>query len=179
MKQTMMLALFLAVPLLPQGTVDAPSFVNEGDIHAPVAAVWKIWTSGEGYKTLGVAKAEVDLRIGGLIRSHYRASGVLGDVETIENRILAYEPGRMIAIRIERPPQSFPFREAWKKTWTVITLTDLGDGRTHLRIASMGFGADEESLAMRRFFEAGNAYTWKMIQKRLEPAGANGGREPK
>ena len=53
-------------------------------------------------------------------------------------------------------------KEAWKQTWTVITLADLGKGRTQVRVASMGFvGSDEESLAMRRFFEAGNAVVIK------------------
>ena len=142
----------------------APSFVNEGTIDAPVSAVWNVWTSGEGYKAVGVAKAEVDFRIGGLIRSHYSEAGVLGDDETIVNRILAYEPQRMIAIQIERPPKSFPFKAAWRKTWTVVTLTDMGNSRTHIRVASMGYGADEESIAMRRFFEAGNAATIKTLQ---------------
>src|SRR4030095_13744249 len=98
----------------------------------------------------------------------YGASGFLGDEETIENRILAYEPQRMIAIRIERTPKSFPFKEAWKKTWTVITLTDLGNNRTHIRVASMGYGIDEESLAMRRFFESGNASTLKTLQTHFD-----------
>jgi uncharacterized protein YndB with AHSA1/START domain len=158
------LSLFAALPLMAQTTETAPSFVNEGIINAPVAAVWNVWTSGEGYKAVGVAQADVDFRIGGLIRSHYSAKGVLGDEETIENRILAYEPLRMIAIRIERPPKSFPFKEAWKSAWTVVTLTDLGNNRTHLRVASMGYGTDEESLAMRKFFEAGNASTLKTLQ---------------
>lgn len=147
---------------------DAPSFVNEGIVNAPVSAVWNVWTSDEGYKSLGVAKAEVDFRIGGLIRSHYSATGILGDEGTIENRILAYEPRRMIAIRIDRPPKSFPFKEAWKNTWTVITLTDLGNSRTRIRVASMGFGTDEESIAMRRFFEAGNALTLKTLQRHFD-----------
>jgi uncharacterized protein YndB with AHSA1/START domain len=146
MKQTLILSLLLVAHLFSQAPArqslveldDTPSFVNEATVSAPVAAVWNVWSTGEGYKLLGVAKAEVDFRIGGLIRSHYKATGVLGDEETIENRILAYEPRRMIAIRIERPPKSFPFEEAWKKTWTVITLTDLGNDRTHMRIASMG-----------------------------------------
>jgi len=158
--------LFLTAPVFCQ-TFNAPSFINEATINAPVAAVWNVWTSGEAYKSLGVAQAEVDLRIGGLIRAHYSAAGVLGDDETVVNRILAYEPQRMIATRIDHPPKSFPFKEAWKTVWTVITLTDLGNNQTHIRAASMGFGADEESIAMRRFFEAGNASTLKTLQNRL------------
>jgi uncharacterized protein YndB with AHSA1/START domain len=149
---------------------DSPSFVNEGVVDAPVLAVWKVWSTAEGFKAVGVAKAEMEFRIGGLIRSHYSATGVIGDDGTIENRILAYEPPRMLAIRIDRPPKSFPFKEAWKKTWTVITLTDIGENRTHLRIASMGFGSDEESMALRRFFERGNAATIKMLQAHFRGA---------
>lgn len=153
-------------------TADAPSFVNEGIVNAPVAEVWKVWTTPDGYKTLGVALADVDFRIGGLIRSRYAADGVLGDGQTIENRILAYEPQRMIAIRIDKPPVNFPFKEAWKHTWTVVTLTPLAGGRTHLRVASMEFGADDESQAMRRFFERGNEETIRTLSAGFERAGA-------
>jgi len=166
MFKSILLTLLAAGTLLCQSqTADiAPSFVNEATLDAPVAAVWKVWTTSEGYKSVGVALAEVDFRIGGLIRSRYSAAGVLGDEETIENRILAYEPQRMIAIQIARPPKSFPFKEAWKRTWTVVTLTDAGSNRTHIRVASMGYGNDREATAMRRFFESGNASTLKMLQ---------------
>jgi hypothetical protein len=65
----------------------------------------------------------------------------------------------MIAIRIHKPPANFPFKDAWKHTWTVVTLTSLPDGRTHVRGASLGYGTDAESMAMRRFFERGNQQT--------------------
>jgi uncharacterized protein YndB with AHSA1/START domain len=158
-------------PRAGAATEDQPSFVSEGVINAPLADVWKVWTTAEGYKALGVAKAEVDFRIDGLIRSHYSDEGVLGDDNTIVNRILAYEPRRMIAIRIDKPPQSFPFHEAWKHTWTVITFTEVDRSRTHLRVASMGFGTDEESQAMSRFFERGNALTIKTLQDHFDHIG--------
>ena len=164
MKRAILNCIFAASLMAQSG----PSFVNEGAINAPISAVWNIWTSGDGYKALGVAKADVDLRVGGLIRSHYNPAGVLGDEGTIVNRILAYESQRMIAIRIEQVPKGFPFKDVWKQTWTVLTMTDLGNGRTHLRIASMGYGTDEQSLAMRRFFEVGNEATLKAIQSHFD-----------
>ena len=133
---------------------DEISFVNEGVVPAPIDEVWKVFTTSEGYKALGPALAEVDLRVGGTIRSRYRADGTLGDAETIENVILAYEPPTMIAMRIQKTPATFPFKEAWKKPWTVITLTPVDGRQTRVRAASLGYGSDEESLAMRRFFEA-------------------------
>ena len=144
---------------------EAPSFVNEGVVNASIEEVWNVWTTDEGYKLLGPALADVDLRIGGLIRSRYRADGELGDAETIENEILAYEPLRMIAIRIHKTPQSFPFREAWKEAWTVVTLSEAEGGKTHLRVASMGYGSSEEAVAMREFFESGNQQTIEQLQQ--------------
>jgi uncharacterized protein YndB with AHSA1/START domain len=144
---------------------DDVSFVNEGVIPAPIDEVWKVFSTSEGYKALGPALAEVDLRIGGLIRSRYRGDGTLGDAETIENVILAYEPPTMIAMRIHKPPASFPFKEAWSNPWTVMTLTPLDGGRTRLRVTSLGYADDDESLAMRRFFEAGNQQTIDTLRR--------------
>jgi uncharacterized protein YndB with AHSA1/START domain len=165
--------LAIAVALMSAGVSaqdkpDAVSFVNEGTINAPIAEVWKVWSTSEGYKTVGVALADVDLRIGGLIRSRYAADGTLGDEQTIENEILAFEPPRMIAFRIHKTPSNFPFKDAWKHTWTVVTLTALPDGRTHMRAASLGFGSDPESMAMRRFFERGNAQTLETMAAHFE-----------
>lgn len=143
---------------------DEVSFVNEGVVPAPIDEVWKVFSTSEGYKVMGPALAEVDLRVAGTIRSRYRADGVLGDAETIENVIIDYRAPVMMATRIQKTPASFPFKEAWKSTWSVVTLTPTDDG-THMRVTSHGYGTDEESLAMRRFFEAGNQQTIETIRR--------------
>jgi uncharacterized protein YndB with AHSA1/START domain len=161
-----MRALFLVL-LCACGAAEAAepvSFVNEGVIPAPVDEVWKVFSTSQGYKALGPALAEVDLRVGGTIRSRYRADGELGDAETIENVIIEYRAPVMMAMRISKPPASFPFKEAWKSTWTVLTLTPTDEG-THLRSVSYGYGTDEESLAMRRFFEAGNQLSIETLRR--------------
>ena len=138
--------------------------LNEGVIPAPIDEVWKVFSTSDGYKTLGPSLADVDLRVGGLIRSRYRADGVLGDAETIENVIIDYRAPVMMAMRISKTPASFPFKQAWKSTWTVLTLTPTDSG-THLRAESFGYGTDDESLAMRRFFEAGNQQTIDTLRR--------------
>ena len=55
----------------------------------------------------------------------------------------------------------------WKRTWTVVTLTPLDGGRTLVRGASLGYGTDPESQAMRRFFERGNDETIKTLAARF------------
>jgi uncharacterized protein YndB with AHSA1/START domain len=142
--------------------------VTEGFVNAPVAQVWRIFTTADGYKATGVAHAEVDLRIGGTIRTHYDPKGTLGDPETIVNEILAYEPQRMLTIRISQAPASFPYRTAMRTTWTVIYFTPSGD-MTHVRIVGLGYGDDAESQAMRKFFAEGNRQTLDHIAKPFWP----------
>jgi uncharacterized protein YndB with AHSA1/START domain len=163
-----LLLLFLSAIVQSQQPATSESFVTERKQKGPIYEVWKTWSTSEGWKSLGVALADVDFRLGGLIRTRYGGDGSLGDAETIENEILAFEPPRMIAFRIHKTPASFPFKEAWKQTWTVLTLTPLPDGRTHARAASLGYGKDPESIAMREFFERGNARTFDILAANLE-----------
>lgn len=150
-----------------------PPLITQGVVKAPAAEVWKVFSTSEGFKKLGCAHCDMDLRIGGQIRSHYDPKGVLGDDGTIHNEILSYEPGHMLSIRIKKPPKGFPFaEETWKATWTVISLTDLGEGQTRVRMAGLGYPATEDGQKMRKFFDEGNAYVLKFLQSKFDAATA-------
>jgi uncharacterized protein YndB with AHSA1/START domain len=143
--------------------------VTESFINAPVAEVWRVFTTSDGYLGLGVAQARVDLRIGGEITSHYDAKGKLGDAETIVNEILAYEPERMLTLRIKQAPRSFPHRDAIGGTWTVIYFNPAGENMTQVRIVGLGFTDDPASQAMRAHFERGNRWSLDHVAKRYWP----------
>ena len=138
--------------------------VAEAVVRAPVAEIWRVFSTPEGYAKLGVAKADMDFRPGGLIRSTYDPAVALDGEGAIQTEILAYEPARMIATRIHRPPKGFPFMAAYRSVWTVVSMADLGDGRTDVRVTMLGYGADAESQAMREFFRTGNAWVLKKLQ---------------
>lgn len=145
------------------------SIVTEGVIAAPVTAVWNAWTTTVGLQSWLAPKADIDLRIDGLMRSNYDSKGSLGDSGTIENRVLAYEPERMLAIKVSKAPEQFPFRSRIGDMWTVLYFQPTAEGKTSLRIVGMGFGKDEESQRMKQFFEQGNTYTLTQLQKHFEP----------
>lgn len=152
------------------GTVNTSPLTHEIDLDVPVSKVWEMFTTDEGYKTFGVAKAKVDLRVGGKVQSHYDPNGVLGDEGTIEQTILAYEPMRVFAFRISKPPKGFPFMNSYQNTWSVATMTDLGEGKTRLRLTGMGYTADEESQKMRAFFDQGNKWVLDKVREKLSGA---------
>jgi uncharacterized protein YndB with AHSA1/START domain len=142
--------------------------VTEGFVNAPVAEVWRLFTTSEGYLATGAAQADVRLAVGGEIRSHYDPKGRLGDAETIVNEILAYEPERMLAIRIKQAPASFPHRDAIAGTWTVIYFNPAGD-MTQVRIVGLGYDDSPASQAMRKFFAEGNRWTLDRIAEPYWP----------
>ena len=150
-----------------QSEASASELVTEGIIEAPVDAVWTALATKEGQESWNVAHAEIDLKIGGKMRTHYDAAGRIGDPNTIENTILCFEPNRMLSIQVANPPAKFPFKNAIKTMWTVLYFQDAGPSRTRLRIVGVGYGDDEESRKLRSFFDKGNAYTLKKLQEKF------------
>jgi uncharacterized protein YndB with AHSA1/START domain len=152
---------------------DGGSILTVGRVEAPVAQVWEAWATTPGLKSWLAPHVEIDLRVGGLMRTHYSATGVLGDPGTIENQILSFDPERMLSLRVAKAPQGFPFPNAVRDMWTIVYFAPQADGATEVRIVGHGFGASDEARRMREFFDKGNAVTLAMLQKRFanKPAG--------
>lgn len=142
---------------------------HEGVVAAPVAEVWTAFTTKAGQESWMVAHSEIDVKLGGLMRTHYDPKGAIGDPKTIENRIISFDPERMLSIQVTKAPEGFPFPNAIKSMWTVIYFEAAGARSTRVRMVSLGFGDDEESRKMREFFERGNAYTLRKLQERFSP----------
>ena len=144
---------------------DEVSFVNEGVIPAPIDEVWRVFSTSEGYKALGPALAEVDLRVGGVISlalsRRRRARRCRNDRERHRRVPRAGHDG-------DPHPETARFVPVQGSLEAHVdrasTLTPTNDG-TQLRATSYGYGTDEESLAMRRFFEAGNQQTIDTLRR--------------
>lgn len=162
---TAVLALAAVVPV--SALRAAEPLVNEAIINAPVTEVWRLFTTAEGMQSWMVARADIDLRVGGLIRTRYADDGPLGDPKTIVNRVLSFEPERMLSIQVDRAPADFEWRDSVGGMWTVIYFQPLEPGMTHVRIVGMGFGDDEVSRQMRSHFDQGNAWTLEQLQKKF------------
>jgi uncharacterized protein YndB with AHSA1/START domain len=155
-----------------QKEADPHRLVTELVIDAPREQVWKAFATKEGQESWNVAHAEIDCRVGGKMLTHYDAKGKIGDANTIENIILALDPGYMMTIQVGKPPAQFPFKDAIKKVWTVIYLEDVSSKQTRVRLVGNGYGDDEESQKLRSFFDKGNSYTLQKLQEKL--TGKNG-----
>jgi uncharacterized protein YndB with AHSA1/START domain len=169
-----LLALLLAIACAPLPAVAASPredkrLVHEGVVAAAVGEVWAAFTTGKGQESWLAAHSEVELKVGGRMRTHYDPKGVIGDPKTIENEIICYDPERMLSIKVTKAPEGFLFPNAVKGMWTVIYFEAVSPQTTRVRIVGLGFGDDEESLKMRAFFDRGNAFTLKKLQERFAP----------
>jgi uncharacterized protein YndB with AHSA1/START domain len=152
---------------------DIGPIVEEVVVEAALDRVWAAFTTSEGLQAWMAPHAEIDLRLGGLMRTNYNPQGALGDAQTIENVILSFEPQRMLSMKVARPPANFPFPNAVPHMWSVLYFSAAGPSRTTVRGVSLGFGSDPESQRMREFFSAGNATTMsRLVRHFASPAGA-------
>ncbi|MBB6092972.1 uncharacterized protein YndB with AHSA1/START domain [Povalibacter uvarum] len=145
------------------------SQTTEGYINAPLAEVWRIFTTADGLRTAGVGQAEVDLRVGGSIRSHDDPRAKLGDPETWVREILAYDPQRMLASHIRQAPARFPYRNELGNVWTVTYFTASGEDMTHVKIVVLGYRPDAASQALRQSLAEANRRTLDTVAKRYWP----------
>lgn len=167
--RTLVCVVTVALSVLAQPAFGAApdALTHEGVVAAPVALVWAAFTTREGQESWMVAHSDIELKVGGRMRTHYDPKGVLGDAKTIENTVLSFDAPRMMSIQVSKVPEGFPFPNEIKAMWTVIYFEPAGPNATLVRIVSQGFADDEKSQKMRTYFDGGNAFTLKKLQQRF------------
>lgn len=122
-------------------------------------------TTKDGMESWMVPHADVDLRVGGLIRTNHAPDGQIGDPMTVTNRILAIKPRRRFSLQLAEAPNAFPFAGALEGTWYEITLDPVGRNQTLVRCEGHGFGGGPVGYAARTFVERGNEWALEQLEK--------------
>lgn len=148
-----------------------------GIVNAPASEIFAAFRTPEGIvKAWSVAKAKVDFRVGGQIRTSYKPDIDLDSDKCIVNTILAYEPDRMLAIRPTAPAGSPDWLNAiCEAGFNVIRLEEVAPGCTRVTITGMGFGEGPLFDTAWKFFDAGNRETLKKMQEKFDRRAAGEG----
>ena len=141
--------------------------VVERVIDAPAEDVWAAFVEAGEITAWMVPHAEVDLRIGGQIKTNYDPQGKIGDSNTIVNAILSFEPQRMLSLQNVKAPSDFPFAEGTVGTWSISYFTPLEGDRTAVRLVGLGWPDNEHGEKAYEFFERGNAYSLELLAQHL------------
>lgn len=135
----------------------AEPLVTEAIVNAPLATVWQGFATPEGYASVGIAGAKVDLKPGG----HVVVASGAGKTTSA---ILTFEPERLLATRVSQAPAEFGPATAFADTWTLVYFTSLGE-MTHVRVAGFGF----TTLELARFFGQDQAAQLKRLEQHYWP----------
>ena len=178
-----------AVPQMSWGAEKAPpkwsdfkgventSFVEPGGrrvlqlsilVPAGPDKVWEAISTEAGWKTWAAPVVHIDWKVGGTIETNYTAGKAKGDPSNIVNRIEAYVPGRMLAIRNIQAPKGFFSTDAFGQTATILELDPVAEGQTRVTLTNVGYGQGADFDSVYNHFEWGDAYTLAELAKRFE-----------
>jgi len=139
-------------------------------IQAPLAAVWRAWTTSEGLQEFFAPECECELFPGGKYNIHFAPDAPPGERGAEGQRVLSFLPMEMISFEWGAPP-SFPFARE-HMGWVIIQFEPVDEVRTHVRLVHTGFdelkrkhpGHAAEFDETKAYFE--NA--WPMVMMSLE-----------
>ncbi|MEP3226450.1 MAG: SRPBCC domain-containing protein [Parasphingorhabdus sp.] len=140
---------------------------NVAVISSPVADVWAAFATEDGYKSWAVPVAFVDFRVGGVFETSYNPEAKKGDPANIKNEILAYIPEQLLVLKNIQAPPGFASREILDRLVSVFQFEALENGQTKITISGIGYGPDEESQRLVKFFKAGNSWSLGELTKML------------
>jgi uncharacterized protein YndB with AHSA1/START domain len=148
---------------------------------APSEDVWRALTTADGWKSFSVAFAVVDMKVGGIIETSYNPKAQPGDPDNIKNEIVAYVPGRILAIRCVQAPRNFVHKPEFFATSTLMELVPHGKDKTLVTLTAVGYRPGEAYDDLLKKFQWGDAYTLDKLRQRFEPhpASPGGNTEPK
>lgn len=138
-------------------------------VDAPVEAVWEAYTTAAGWRRWAAPVAEVDLRVGGTIRTHYEPGAAIGDEGTNTLHIVNYVPLEVLTLRAEVGP-NWPeiLRQDADRLSNVILFDRLGERRTRVRSYGIGYRDAPELEELLRFFQSANEGLLERLREVLE-----------
>ena len=143
------------------------------DVRASTNEVWQALSTVEGWKSFAVAFASIEMQVGGIIETSYKPDAKVGDPDNIKNQIVAYVPGRMLAIRCVQTPRDFAHKEEFFSTATVLEIAPNGAGGSRVSLAAVGYRAGEAYDTLFKHFRWGDAFTLDKLRLRFETGKSN------
>ncbi len=138
-------------------------------VKAPLAEVWRAWTTTEGVKSFFAVEARVEAVPAGPFEIYFSKDASKGSRGSEGCTVLAVEPMRSFAFEWNAPP-SLP---AVRKLHTNVQLLfdEPREGATRVRLVSLGWGTGEEWRKAHEYFDKAWSYVLANLEKRFEAVG--------
>lgn len=140
------------------------SLVHEALVDAPVDQVWEAISTASGWTSWAVPVAWQE---GGILETSYSPGAARGDSSTIQQRIDAFIPGRLLAFRTIKAPDGFPHFDTFREVAHLFELEPVGSGRTRVRLTGTGYADSEAGRQLLGFFTEGNRVSLDRLRRRF------------
>lgn len=163
-------------PACPIDTATASARVIrvEGDVHAPVSEVWRVFTTSRGAEEFFAQKANIHLAIGGPYEIQFDPNDDRSGTKGL--KILSYAPEEMISFEWNAPPEMPEVRNGG--TWVVVALRPLDAYTTHVTITHLGWKQGREWDIAYAHFQQGWAELMARLEKRFTDGPIDWNKQP-
>jgi len=138
-------------------------------VKAPVKDVWRAYTTNNGWVAWASPIAEIDLRVGGTIKTHYGDNAKIGDAGTNTLHIVNYVPERVLTLRAElsdRWPEVM--KEDDGRLMNVIVFEEIHEKSTRILSYGVGYRDIPAYDKLLEFFIPANERLFKKLKDCLE-----------
>jgi uncharacterized protein YndB with AHSA1/START domain len=116
--------------------------VSQVDVPAPLAEVWRAWTTEEGAESFFAPKCRIDLKPGGAYEMLFDLDAAQGEQGGEGMVVLAVQPMRMLAFTWNAPPHLPDVRV--QMTHVVVRMWETESGETRVTLRHDGWGDGDE-----------------------------------
>ena len=146
-------------------SAETDDYVREAVLTGPTDLVWELLTTESGIRSWLAPHAAVDLRVGGLVKTHQDPEGRLGDPQTAVSRVIALNPKKAFSFRLEKAPKGYPLASMIEGTWYGVALESLPGAKTKIRCKGNGLATGWMSSMVRPVFNQGVDMVFDHLQK--------------
>ncbi|MEL6655369.1 MAG: SRPBCC domain-containing protein [Bacteroidota bacterium] len=143
--------------------------IQEFVVFASIDSVWNAYTTKNGWENWAVSIAEIDFRIGGLIKTNYNPEGTIGDSTTITTHIINYVPRKILTLQAEIT-SNFPefMKKEAENFYNVIYFEELDNESVYVRSYGIGYKNTEKYLSLLKYFIPANEMSLMNLIEYLE-----------
>jgi uncharacterized protein YndB with AHSA1/START domain len=137
---------------------------KEVTVAAPVAEVWRAWTTTEGVTTFFGPEAEVEARLGGPFEIYFFPAAPAGLRGSEGCKVHSLVPMQLLVFEWNAPPPIPAIRNSGLHTLVTIRLQEDGPNRTRVEMTQTGWGVGEDWDKTYAYFDK----AWDSVLSNLE-----------
>lgn len=135
-------------------------------VAAPIAEVWRAWTTREGITSFLAPDADIEARVGGAFHVHFDPFAAPGSKGADDMRYMALQAPIMLSFDWNAPPHLPQVRQ--QRSFVIVRLKDLDGKSTRVSMHHVGWGEGGEWDQAHAYFDRAWGAVLANLKKRFE-----------